>query len=177
LAGVHYGPTASGFYGTATNYDFITAFNDFGTCNYWKVAGVNQRMFGENSQTRPGSVLDGLSNTFAFGETTKWHQNGNAFAWAYRTWVMTGIDPAHSTDGGINRWHLPHVHPTWQSPPYTPMRGRVRTWWSPAASLHPGGCQFVMGDGSVRFIRETTSLTVLTRLSRMKDGEVVLLGN
>jgi prepilin-type processing-associated H-X9-DG protein len=174
LSGVHYGP-APGFYGTATNYDFATSATDFSVCNFWKAAGVDQRMFGENSETKTGSVLDGLSNTFALGETTKWHVNGSAFAWAYRTWVMTGVDPAHPTDGGINRWHLPTVHPTWQSPPYVPLRGRIRTWWSPAGSLHPGGCHFAMGDGSVRFFRESTSLLVLTRLARMKDGQVVTI--
>ena len=51
-------------------------------------------------------VIDGLSNTFAFGETTKFHVNGAAFAWAYRGWVMVGVDPygqnAGATSGGIN---------------------------------------------------------------------------
>lgn len=174
LSGAHYGPQ-SGFVGTATNYDFITSQSDFSVCNYWKNAGSNQRMFGENSTTNPGNVLDGLSNTFMMGETTKWHVNGAAFAWAYRTWVMTGVDPSNPTDGGINRWHLPHVHPTWQNPPYTPVAGRIRTWWSAAGSLHPGGCQFAMGDGSVRFVREQTSITVMGAMARMKDGTVASL--
>lgn len=37
-------------------------------------------------------ISDGLSNTFAFGETTKFHVNGAAFAWAYRGWVEAAAD-------------------------------------------------------------------------------------
>lgn len=172
LAGGHYGPGGS-FRGAATNYDFITSDSDFSICNYWRdSAGTRRRMFGENSTTRPADVTDGLSNTFAMGETTRWHANGAAFAWAYRTWVMTGIDPGTS-DPGINHWHLPHVHPTWQNPPYTPVRGRIRTWWAAAGSLHPGGCHFVLGDGSVRFVSQTVNATTLEALCAMGDGQVV----
>jgi prepilin-type N-terminal cleavage/methylation domain-containing protein/prepilin-type processing-associated H-X9-DG protein len=173
--GSNYGPTSSGTAGTSTNYDFVTSSSDYYSCNYWKNSGSNQRMFGENSTTTPANVLDGLSNTFMMGETTKWHVNGVAFAWAYRAHVMPGIDPSHATDGGINRWHLPHVSATWQNPPYTPVVGRIRTWWSAAGSLHPGGCQFAMGDGSVRFVREQTSIPVMGRMARMRDGQVASL--
>ena len=175
LVGIHYGP-APGFIGASTNYDFITsAFTDFSNCNSYRDS-VNQRMFGEESSTTFAHVTDGLSNTFMVGETTKWHENGRAFAWAYRGWVMTGVDPYPSArDAGINLWHMPWVHPTWQSPPYIPRKGRARTWWSAAASLHPGGCQFGLGDGSVRFIPETIEKSMLNNLARMSDGGTVEL--
>lgn len=176
LVGIHYGPAPS-FTGAATNYDFITsAFTDFSNCNSYQYSGATQRMFGEESANSFAAVTDGLTNTFMLGETTKWHQNGRAFAWAYRGWVMTGVDPYPSArDAGINLWHMPWVHPTWQSPPYTPQRGRTRTWWSAAASLHPGGCQFALGDGSVRFVSETIQKSMLNNLSRMADGGIVEL--
>lgn len=176
LAGIHYGP-APGFTGAPTNYDFITsAFTDFSNCNSYQNSGTIKRMFGEESSTRFAEVTDGLTNTFMLGETTKWHQNGCSFAWAYRGWVMTGVDPYPSaSDAGINLWHMPWVHPTWQSPPYNPQKGHTRTWWSAAASLHPGGCQFALGDGSVRFIPETIQKSMLDNLSRMSDGQVVEL--
>jgi hypothetical protein len=172
LAGSHYGPGGS-YHGAATNYDFITSDNDFEVCNWWRdYAGTSRRMFGENSYTRLAEVTDGLSNTLAVGETTRWHVNGAAFAWAYRAWVMVGIDPG-TVDPGINLWHLPHVDPSWQSPPYHPVIGRIRTYWAAAGSLHPGGCHFAFGDASVRFLHQTTDPTTLERLCAMADGSVV----
>jgi len=177
LAGGHYGATPS-HPGAATNYDFITDSGDFGTCNLWRSAAPSvRRMFGENSATRARDVTDGLSSTFMLGETTKWHQNGAAFAWAYRAWVMTGVDPAHGTNPGINLWHLPLVHPTWENPPYTPVAGRIRTWWAAAGSLHPGGCHFAMGDGAVTFVAENVSARVLRQLCTVADGQTARLGN
>ncbi len=173
LTGGHYGP-GTGLQGASTNYDFITSDSDFSICNNWKTAGIARRMFGENSVTAPRDVIDGLTNTFMVGETTKWHVNGNAFAWAYRGWVMSGIDPGTSNPG-INLWHLPLVHPTWQNPPYVPVRGRTRTWWAAAASLHPGGCNFTMGDASVTFVSESTDVLLLEQLCRMGDGTVAQL--
>jgi len=179
LAGIHYGP-APGFVGAATNYDFIvSAGSEFGTCNsYATLNPLTKRMFGGDVNTRMAEVIDGLSNTFMVGETTKFHVNGAAFAWAYRGWVMTGIDPHHSAvNGGINVWHQPWIHPTWQSPPFVPVRGRARSWWVPAASLHPGGCHFVMGDASVQFVSQSIEMAILERLSAMGDGQVVALPN
>jgi prepilin-type N-terminal cleavage/methylation domain-containing protein/prepilin-type processing-associated H-X9-DG protein len=173
LAGQHYGPGGS-LQGAATNYDFITSDTDFSICNNWRTAGARRRMFGENSATKLTDAGDGTSNTFMVGETTKWHVNGAAFAWAYRTWVMTGIDPGTS-DPGINLWHLPNVHPTWQNPPYTPVVGRIRTWWAAAGSLHSGGCNFVYGDGSVRFVSETVASNILEAMCTMAGGETLTI--
>ena len=171
LAGWHYGP-APGFTAAATNYDFITgAALDWRNCNSYRSSPKNiRRIFGEESATTMTQVGDGLTHTFMLGETTKWHVNGRAFAWAYRGHVMTGVDPYYNeANAGINLWHMPWVHPTWQCPPYSPRRGRVRTWWSPAASLHPGGCHFAMGDGSVRFVSETIEKVLLKYSVCMAD--------
>ena len=40
-------------------------------------------------------------------------------------------------------------------------------------SRHPGVCQFVMGDGRVIALKNSTSATVLTRLAMREDGQVV----
>jgi prepilin-type N-terminal cleavage/methylation domain-containing protein/prepilin-type processing-associated H-X9-DG protein len=40
-------------------------------------------------------------------------------------------------------------------------------------SLHPGGCNFLLGDGSVRFIKESVSPTVFSALATRAGGEVV----
>jgi prepilin-type N-terminal cleavage/methylation domain-containing protein len=41
------------------------------------------------------------------------------------------------------------------------------------ASLHPGGCQFLLGDGSVRFLKETVAPPVFRALASRAGGEVV----
>ena len=40
-------------------------------------------------------------------------------------------------------------------------------------SLHPGGCNFVFCDGSVRFLKETVAPTVFSSLSTRAGGEVI----
>jgi prepilin-type N-terminal cleavage/methylation domain-containing protein/prepilin-type processing-associated H-X9-DG protein len=40
-------------------------------------------------------------------------------------------------------------------------------------SLHPGGCNFTLADGSVRFVSETTSISLLQDLAVRNDGDVV----
>ena len=41
------------------------------------------------------------------------------------------------------------------------------------ASNHPGGANFCMGDGSVRFIKSSISPTILQRLANRSDGELI----
>jgi hypothetical protein len=42
--------------------------------------------------------------------------------------------------------------------------------WQGFTSDHPGGVQFVLGDGSVRFISENISMTTYQNLSTNQDG-------
>jgi prepilin-type N-terminal cleavage/methylation domain-containing protein/prepilin-type processing-associated H-X9-DG protein len=143
--------------GHKTNYDFITKQSGDFYCNYWKV-GTLKTIFGENSKTTHGMITDGSSNTLMMGETTYDVHNGRTASWGYRGWVMTGIDPA----AGINDWSYPTAG-------FVPRVGRLGSWGR-AGSLHPGGAMFCFGDGSVRFIPQTTTVTILTQLGWMNDG-------
>jgi prepilin-type processing-associated H-X9-DG protein len=40
-------------------------------------------------------------------------------------------------------------------------------------SRHPGGAQFVMGDGSVKFIKEQIAFTIFQALATRAGGEVL----
>ena len=82
-------------------------------------------------------------------------------AWGYRGWAMAGV----AAGTGINVW-------TMGAPgAMVPIPGRVATW-TYMGSLHPGGAQAVLADGSVHFLSETTDLTILEKLSAMADGDV-----
>ncbi|MFO0824076.1 MAG: DUF1559 domain-containing protein [Gemmataceae bacterium] len=163
-AGTAYGPGGS-LKGALSNYDFIASRSDSGLvlppgngCNYWKRTSAGTRyMFGENSNTKITDIKDGTSNTFMLGEQTVLTANGESNPWGYRGWVMTGVDP----NGGINIWY---------NPSGTPQVGNLSSWGQ-AGSLHAGGgCNFAMGDASVRFIRDSTSSTVLLQVSYISDG-------
>ena len=84
---------------------------------------------------------------------------------------MTGVDP-----GTWNPGHQPvapaHVHPTWQNPPYTPVPGRIRTWWAAAGSLHTGGATSSWATAPCGYIWESTAMITLNAMSTMSGGEV-----
>ena len=40
-------------------------------------------------------------------------------------------------------------------------------------SYHPGGVNILMGDGSVRFLRDTVNIVTLRGLVTLKGGEVL----
>lgn len=158
----HYGiQPGSGFEGAKTNYDFSTGSSY--NCDAWSRENTaTRRMLGENSDTRVADVLNGTSNTVAMAETLYEVYNGECAGWGYRAWVMVGIDVGRH---GINLWEWP---------PYLaePRRGQLRSW-AHMGSLHPGGAQALMADGSVHFLMESTDRVVLERLATMAGGEVV----
>jgi prepilin-type processing-associated H-X9-DG protein len=57
---------------------------------------------------------------------------------------------------------------TWVVVPNSPSAA-VDNFWS----LHPGGCNFVFCDGSVRFLKETINAGVFSSLSTRAGGEVI----
>jgi prepilin-type N-terminal cleavage/methylation domain-containing protein/prepilin-type processing-associated H-X9-DG protein len=159
----------TGIQAAKTSYDFISMANGIGAFNRWSTTSQGTRyIFGENSTTRVSDITDGTSNTLAMGEQTLANFNGMTSSWAYAGWTSIGIDPVGSWNTtfpaqGLNIW----VYSTNPA-----VRGRRASWYN-AASLHPGGVNFLYADGSVRFLSETTSVPTLTLLSRMADGQVI----
>jgi prepilin-type processing-associated H-X9-DG protein len=123
-----------------------------------------------NSASRLEDIKDGTSHNTAFIETALTMGNGGSCTWGYRGWVMTGVSLFGSGPYGVNQWVPPASWSSWYSAP--PIVGKVITWGN-AASLHPGGCQACMADGSVQFISETADLLTLARLGYIADGSVV----
>jgi prepilin-type N-terminal cleavage/methylation domain-containing protein len=116
-------------------------------------------------------VLDGLSNTIMAGETLPLHSIHNAaFAANYplaptnipiNTMKGTGWDGFKVNLNALTSGNYHTVGPN--SPPYYESHG--------FKSLHPTGAQFVMGDGSVRFLRQTISYPLFCALGTRKGGE------
>lgn len=149
--------TSTTILGARTNYDFCTS--NIYKCNSWKTeAATSRRIFGENSNTKISQITDGLSNTMLLAETTYEVYNGECAGWAFRGWVEPGVDPANST---INDWTYPSLT--------TPRVGQLGSW-SRMGSMHVGGANGALADGSVRFFNEATDITVLQKLAAMADG-------
>jgi prepilin-type processing-associated H-X9-DG protein len=113
---------------------------------------------------RVNEVLDGLSNTIFFGEVrpacSEHVRNG---------WV-------HSNNGnGYCTTLIPINYDTCHETAASPCN-QYCNWNTEVGfkSLHPGGAQFLLGDGSVRFMKaEIAHQTVYQYLGGKSDGQVV----
>jgi len=128
-------------------------------------------MFGENSDTGIQHVLDGTSNTIALAEQTHNLIDGAPSAWGYRGWVQIGLDVAFY---GINRFDV--FLGSWYGGNRDRLVGRLAEWGT-SGSLHPGGMNITLGDASVRFISDTTDVTVLKQIATMAGTEAIKMPN
>jgi prepilin-type N-terminal cleavage/methylation domain-containing protein/prepilin-type processing-associated H-X9-DG protein len=127
-----------------------------------------------NAQTRAASVTDGLSNTVFVGE--------HSAVLSDKTWV--GVVPGAigcPTPRFATSWCdvaatqvLCHSGPNpWENPPLIhPPNARMCKICQMYAE-HPGGCNVLMGDGSVRFATSNISQIVWPALATRAGGEVI----
>ncbi len=160
-------PGTTTLQGSLTNYDFSVSRRSSSTPR-WSADNANsRRMFGHNDSSRFRDLLDGTSNTVMIVETIRLYHDGVTPSWGHVRWVGDGIDLAYGP--GIN-----FLGPCcgWDATPNArPMtRNRLAGWGSPG-SLHPGGCQITMADGSVRFVSETVDRITRERLAQIGDGQ------
>jgi prepilin-type N-terminal cleavage/methylation domain-containing protein/prepilin-type processing-associated H-X9-DG protein len=99
-------------------------------------------------------VTDGLSNTLMVGETLPGH---NLYNCAYCT--NMSVATTHTPINLMNTWEMP-----------APLGSSQYTCGF--KSLHPGGLNFALGDGSVRFINETIDYILFNKLGTRAGGEV-----
>lgn len=156
-----------------TSYDFCSPTSTLQRYNNHKTLTPDVRyMFGENSYSKFRDAVDGMSNTILMAEQTLLTFNGRTSAWLFAGWVSTGVDPAGRFNvtyppTGINVWNYNNNASTLNKTP-----GRRASWYN-CASLHTGGAQVVLGDGTVRFLSENIEITTLTWLCRSGDNQTV----
>eukprot|EP01025_Chloroclados_australasicus_P022212 TRINITY_DN23008_c0_g2_i4.p1 TRINITY_DN23008_c0_g2~~TRINITY_DN23008_c0_g2_i4.p1 ORF type:complete len:272 (+),score=7.37 TRINITY_DN23008_c0_g2_i4:85-816(+) len=154
--------------------------SNLGRSNYMGVAGVlsnhpypnsgeaHEGIYGNRSRNTFGSILDGSSNTLAFGELIGGYANylgGNRTRNYSQSWIGGGAMP--SKWGLRNRYPCPIDNNADQNPYY-------KAWYQ-FSSEHPQITQFALGDGSVRPISENIDLWPWYYISGMRDAQVVEL--
>lgn len=110
---------------------------------------------------RIADVLDGLTNTMFVGEVIEPHTGPSSNIWSYAS-VHTNCQ--RSTENPINTSPgegVVYTSGTW---------GRVNGAF---ASRHPGGANFVFGDGHVSFLSETIDLESYRALSTRAGNETI----
>lgn len=106
-------------------------------------------MFFHNSHIKMRDVTDGTSNTFAFSERTAHGPDWRGGVWAGTT-IQNGTPACY---GGPNGFISLRIAFTLTRNSWGLINGTGYQWGP--SSLHPGGAQFLLVDGSVRFVSET----------------------
>lgn len=123
-----------------------------------------------NSRIRFADITDGSSNVFLCGESiynaiTELSTGGQGMGWASSVSLRNdGRHPANLTGArdGINSWSgRPEINDANSVTSHT------------FGSRHPGGCHFLMADGSVHFLSENMDIITFRNLGIRDDGEVV----
>ena len=112
-------------------------------------------------------MLDGSSNAIVVGERyTPFDTTPNRIdAMGDATWVGAGGDNGPRGQGtALGEASIPINFG------FSSMTPRPETVGF--GSMHSGGCHFLLGDGSVRFISQNVDLNTYRKLSRIADGGV-----
>ncbi len=157
-------------------------------------------VFGLNYGTRLSGIVDGTSNTIFVGEASRFRNEVDLW---YNSWSFAAGPP--SSIPGVSRLTAyattaPRLNADLQIPDPNPSysyTGGLDSWvYDPDPkvnarnagqfgfrSQHPGGANFLFGDGSVRFLKETIDTGspnyadhnpgVYRKLSTKADGEVI----
>jgi prepilin-type N-terminal cleavage/methylation domain-containing protein/prepilin-type processing-associated H-X9-DG protein len=120
--------------------------------------------------TRHSQVTDGLSNTILMSEDA-----GRPYLYRAGGRRDVSVTPGEGSAGGWADYDTGYTLHSYTidgrktpGPCFTSCYNGNEDY-----SFHPGGGNYLMGDGSVRFIKGTTSLRIYVRLLTRSSGEVV----
>jgi prepilin-type N-terminal cleavage/methylation domain-containing protein/prepilin-type processing-associated H-X9-DG protein len=151
----------------------------YGVCSYGGNGGTRfggtDGLFASTQKVRLTDITDGTSNTLMFGERYPVDPNFDklftgyvkvgAGIWAFPLYYYV----CFNSSVPIN-WIVPPYDPSWPNPVRSAYQA---SGYSAYGSGHPGGANFALADGSVRFLRDSTSLITLQALSTRAGGEVI----
>jgi prepilin-type N-terminal cleavage/methylation domain-containing protein len=139
-----------GFVSETTEYDYWAGYN-----TWTQNRNATKSAFGFNAAARMADLRDGASNTILMIETP-YKKCVYVFGPFLEAWTHTHqIYPAYF---GINM-------------PWPGCNGLPYAW--AAGSAHTGGCQIVLGDGSVRFISQNIFKPLIQSLVSVNNQDIV----
>jgi prepilin-type N-terminal cleavage/methylation domain-containing protein/prepilin-type processing-associated H-X9-DG protein len=181
--------------GAATNY-----MADMGSWIVWQaptgpnasLPGPNGTFYG-NSATRFAEVSDGLSNTGFFSERVLADGSNSIVSPIADVFFSPGapttLDDAMQQCRAIDITNLSNQFPLFMGAPWvngqhiflhvSPPNSRSCGFFiflraiMPPSSRHPGGVNLLLGDGSVRFTKDTINLATWRALGTIQGGEVI----
>lgn len=133
--------------------------------------------FGHNGAAKFRDFLDGTSNVVIAGEVTVTNRTHSAYEhnWGgfrrYNTFFNNhpNIDSTHVNN---SRYHINGTCETvtgaW---PCSNDSYLNKHYVGVTASLHPGGAQYTLGDGSTRFVSETIDKSIWAIVTRLASGQ------
>ena len=158
---------------------------DLSNCETWGQLAPNG-IFGKNYAYRVADILDGTSNTLMVGETSRFvNEPSSKFNFWNRGAGAFGDDVGSGIRIQVVAYTVPKLNakqtgisPAWLTDPFN--------WWNlslyPQAanegsfgfrSLHPGGANFLVGDGTVKFVKQTLNPQVYQALGTKSGGELI----
>jgi prepilin-type N-terminal cleavage/methylation domain-containing protein/prepilin-type processing-associated H-X9-DG protein len=161
-------------------FDFYSTESAPGTGPNWGCGGLFSGMFGDCSNGKSlglRDVTDGTSNTLLAGESSP-NMNGSLM-WAngdgtYASTVVPLNWRSDLKDGAID----PSDGSVCSLGQLNNFTGGLHCWRNQTVnyafkSYHPGGVNFAMTDGSVRFLKQTINPRTLNALATRAKGEVI----
>ncbi len=146
--------------------------------NAGTILGSNNGLLYPMSAIRMADLTDGPSSTIVAGE----------IAWEIGGWARGAVNSGSGGGGGggggggTGQGFARSVLRWWQAtaacakpgmnPPVTTCSNSIERQFQ-FSSLHTGGCHFVMGDGSVKFLSENMDVIVFSGLLTRQGGEVI----